>query len=267
MQRGTKEQHELFELLYPNSDILTGLYTEEVTTIPEASIAMLDRFLSLIPKIAKKSKILIVGSGYGTIAQHIVSTHMCRVDCINLDNVQNAYNQEQILLNGFEKKLYILEATSSAELPVDREFYNIVICQEFASYAEDKQTLLRNIHRTLLPEGRFLISDFVKGDGFKSDANISEKLGHSIPLWDATEIKKILSKNGLQRIYGKNLTDELIEHNAELLKVVDTNSETIESKLGKGKSKAHLEAIQARQGALADDEYNWFFHIYQKMNV
>ncbi len=267
MRQGHAGEYELLNTLFANDDLNIGYYKEEDTKIDKARELMLLRILRLVPKIAKKTKFLVVGAGWGTAAMTIVDTYLCRVDSISTTKKEQDHLEKALKKKEYEKKLYTHLSERHVDLPTETDNYNVLLSQEVMSYVEDKRKLFIVYHASLMAEGRLVMTDFLQGEKYESKH--SDLFGHSdaIPLWTDLDVEKLTNKSGLQKVYNKDFSPELIGHYQYIIKELDIKKATVDKKLGKGASQKHTDIYKAKIEALEKGAIKWCLYVYQKINI
>lgn len=267
MRQGHKGEYELLNTLFVHDDLNVGYYKEEDTKIKKARELMLLRILRLVPKIAKKTKFLVVGAGWGTTAMSIVDTYLCRVDSISTTKKEQDHLEKALKKKEYEKKLYTYLTEKHIDLPTETDNYNVLLSQEVMSYVEDKRKLFIVYHASLMAEGRLVLTDFLKGK--KSDDKYDGLFGHSEenPLWTELDVEKLTNKSGLQKVYNKDFSPELIGHYQYIINELDAKAKAVDKKLGKGAAKKHSDIYKTKIQALEKGAVKWCLYVYQKINI
>ncbi len=267
MKTGHQGEYELFRALWGKKDIHIGFFKTEDTTIPQASKLMLARMIRLIPKIAKKTKFLVIGSGFGTVANSIVKEFECRVDCVNNDPDENKVNQKWVEKHSFEKKLFIIENENFEDLPIERDNYNLALAQEMASFVEDKQKLFRGLFGSMVAEGRLIFTDFLEGDQPLTESESVDYFGFDGQLISEKELEVITKKNSFQKVFSKDMTDQLDLFYKEVIKEIEKQRPKVEKKLTKAVVDNHVSIYKSKGKMIKAKKIKWVLHIYQKINV
>jgi len=223
--------------------------------------------LRLVPKIAKKTKFLVVGAGWGTSALSIVDTYLCRVDSISTVKKEQDHLEKLLKKKEYEKKLYTYLTEQHVDLPTETDNYNVLLSQEIMSYVEDKRKLFIVYHASLMAEGRLVMTDYLRGE--KADKKFDGLFGHSeeIPLWTELDVEKLTNKSGLQKVYNKDFSPELIGHYKYISQELAAKEKVVDKKLGKGTTAKHLDIYKTKIKALEKGAVKWCLYVYQKINI
>lgn len=266
MRNGHAGEHELLNTLYKNDDLNIGWFKDDDTTVDEARSLMIDRILRLVPKIAKKTKFLVVGSGHGYTPISIVDKHLCRVDAVTTDPSSIKIIEKVVKDKAYEKKLYPLHTEELHNLPTETDNYNVLLSQEVMSYVEDKRRLFVVYHASLMAEGRLVLTDFISDKELSADE--VKLFGYEDPsLWTLKNLEKLTDKTGLQRVYTKDFSPEIIGYYKHIRKQVEENQAKVDKKMGKGSAKEHQEIYDKKIKLLEKGKVKWCLFVYQKINV
>jgi cyclopropane fatty-acyl-phospholipid synthase-like methyltransferase len=266
MRQGHQGEYELLNVIFKNDDLNIGYFKSDDIDIVEARSLMLDRILRLVPKIAKKTKFLVAGSGYGTTAMSIVDKHLCRVDSVTTDKSSIAPLTKEIEKKEYQKKLYPHLTDTIDNLPTETDNYNVLMSQEIISRVEDKRKMFIVYHASLMAEGRLVVTDFFSTDGLKKDGH--ELFGYEdSSLWTELDAEKLTNKSGLQKVYSKDFSPELIGYYTHLIDVVKKNAAKVDKKLGKGSADKHIDIYEKKIKLLKKGTAKWSLFVYQKINV
>lgn len=267
MKKGHEGEYDLFRAVWGKKDIHIGSFKNDEVTIPQASKLMLDRMIRLIPKIAKKTKFLVLDSGFGTVANSIVKEFECRVDCVNIDKDENKVNQKWVEKNSFEKKLFIIENENYEDLPIERDNYNLALAQEIASFVEDKRKLFRGLFGSMVAEGRLIFTDFLEGDKVLTESESKDLFGFHGQLISEKNLEKVTKKNSFQKVFAKDMTDQLQLFYENVISEIEKNRAKVEKKLSKKVVDDHIAIYNSKVKIIKDKKIKWVLHIYQKINV
>lgn len=260
-----KKSQTIYRNLWGGDDLHVGLYDDAAMTPFEAARATTDRMLKLFPKINRSTRILILMSGFGTAARYIAETCNCKVDCLNDDEVQNAFNQVEIDKLELTKKIIV--TTGSVDyMPYAPDTFDYVIAQDSFSITDRKEEMFRAIHRVMKPEGRLVFSAIMVKDGL-SDTTMERV--QQLPVEDLITLPQyeMDAKRGFfQQIYSIQRDEHLPIHFSKLADILREN----EKDLVKQSSKAFVEerlkacddfATLGKEGALG-----WGILLFQKLN-
>ncbi|MFK7825874.1 MAG: cyclopropane-fatty-acyl-phospholipid synthase family protein [Oligoflexales bacterium] len=144
--------------IWGGEDIHIGIYEEDSDSIFDASRKTVSTMGSLTPILNNQSKVLDIGSGFGGSARFLAKKYKCKVECLNLSEVQNAVNR---ILNKNEKLENLISVTAGnfEELPYEAQFYDVVWCQDAILHSKNRQRVLQEVYRVLKHQGMFILTD------------------------------------------------------------------------------------------------------------
>lgn len=252
--------------LWEGEDRPVGIYKPKGASISEAAQQTVKKMLRLIPKLKKSSRVLVLGSNFGTTARYLVEKYGCRVDCLNDNPAENSFNEQQIADNKWEKKVSVTTGQPDS-LPFDRLTYDLVWSQDLSRHEGKRNLIFHEVHRVLLNSGRFIFTD-----AFRSDECDKETLQRTV---DPAILKQLITpkryerigrKAALQRIYHNEMTPQLLAHyEAVLADLEDKRKKIIDLSSAKQFEDLQQEAEawhRAAEGGCID----WGIMIFQKIN-
>lgn len=260
-----KKSQTIYRNLWGGDDLHVGLYDKGDMTPFEAARATTDRMVRLLPKINRSTRILILMSGFGTAARYIAANQKCKVDCLNDDKVQNAYNQAQIDKEELTKKVTV-SFGSVDYMPYDPETFDYVIAQDSFSITANKGQMFRAIHRVMKPEGRLVFSALMVKDDLPEAAlqRVAE-----LPVEDLitmSQYEQDARRGFFQQIFSVERDQHVATHFAKLAEILREN----EAELTKQSSAAFVqERITACENFVAlakDGHLGWAILVFQKLN-
>lgn len=260
-----KKSQTIYRNLWGGDDLHVGLYDKADLTPFEAARATTDRMLRLFPKINRSTRILILMSGFGTAARYIAETQNCKVDCLNDDEEQNAFNQAEVDKLELTKKVTVTYG-SVEYMPYAPDTFDYVIAQDSFSITDQKEPMFRAIHRVMKPEGRLVFSAILANEGLTESVNarIAE-----LPVEELTTLSQyeMDAKRGFfQQIFTIERPQHLATHFTKLAAILREN----EADLVKQSSRAFVdERIKACEDFTAlgnEGHLGWGILLFQKLN-
>lgn len=265
----TADQDRLTQLqlkIWKGEDRPVGIYKPKDTPIDEAAQQTIKKMLRLIPKLKKSSRVLVLGANFGTSARYLVEKYGCRVDCLNANTEQNAFNEQQIAANGWEKKISVA-AGQPDSLPFDRLTYDLVWAQDLSRHGGKRTLIFHEVHRVLLNSGRFIFTD-----AFKSDECDKETLQKTV---DPAILKQLVTpkrydrigrKAALQRIYYNEMSPQLLAHYEAVIAELERKQKKIIDQSSRQQYDALLAEAEAWKRAAEGGCIDWGIMIFQKIN-
>ncbi len=204
-------------------------------------------------------------SGFGTAARYIARDFQCKVDCLNDDPLQNAYNLAKIKESELEKKVTVTEGTVDY-LPYDPETFDFVISQDSFSTTAEKRQMFRAIHRVMKPEGRLIFSAMMRGDilSAKEEEKLSCLPTEELPTQE--EYERDARRGFFQSIYGLNLSKHLSTHCNKMGQVLRKNQEDFSAKISQRFVKRKLDTFDNMKDLAEAGALRWGILMFQKSN-
>ncbi len=213
-----------YAVIWGGEDIHTGIYESTLDTIAQASRRTEEKIVSLL-KLDKSSRVLDVGSGYGGPARYLAKTTGCRVDCLNISDVQNQRTQQLNEQQGMTAQVQIIEG-SFEEMPIPDQQYDVVVSQDAILHSGDRSQVLKEVARVLKSGGDFIFTDPMQTDNCPA--------GVLQPVLDRIHLKSLGSFSfytqtaqtvGLEVVQLIDMPEQLINHYARVLKEVEMRYE------------------------------------------
>ncbi|SEQ96629.1 SAM-dependent methyltransferase [Neolewinella agarilytica] len=242
-----------------------GIYKDESLSPFEASRVTTDRMLRLLPRIKRSTKILVLQSGFGTAARYIAETHQCKIECLNDDKVQNAFNQSRI----DEMELGKMVKVSFGDvdyMPYEPDTFDFVIAQDSFSITAQKRQMFRAIHRVMKPEARLVFSAIMRGD--KVDAE-GDKLINSLPVEELITLEDYeqdAKKGFFQQIYNLDLSQHLAIHFRKMAESLTENKEDMVEQTSNKFVDKRMHTCKTIQKLAESGQLNWGILMFQKLN-
>lgn len=259
----TQKSQEIYRNLWGGDDLHVGIYKDKKLSPAEAARATTDRMLRLLPRIKRSSRILILQSGFGTAARYIANENKCKVDCLNEDEVQNAYNQGQIDAMDLTKRVKVAKGDVDY-MPYAPNTFDMVIAQDSFSITARKGQMFRAIHRVMKPEGRLIFSAIMRSENKGNDPRIDE-----LPVRELITMEDYnyqAQRGFFQQIYTLELSDHLATHFRKLVKSLKENKPELVKKSSEKFVKQRMQTSKAFRDLAEDGCLDWGILMYQKLN-
>lgn len=261
----TRKSESIFRNQWGGDDLHVGIYRNEKLRPFEASRLTTDRMLKLLPRIKRSTRILVIQSGFGTTARYIANEHNCKVDCLNDDPQQNAYNLAQIEADELTKKMTVTEGNVDY-MPYAPETFDFVISQDSFSTTVEKRQMFRAIHRVMKPEGRLIFSAIMRGDDVSAEEEAKLNNLPTEELLTREEYESDARRGFFQSIYGLNLSKHLSTHYSKLGDVLRENQEEISAKINKRFVERKMKTCTQMEELAQDGALRWGILMFQKSN-
>jgi len=150
--------------IWGGEDIHIGLYDPPGLDIAAASHATVVKLAALVDGLKETTRVLDIGSGYGGAARHLAKTYGCRVTCLNLSDVQNAYNEKKNREQGLSSLVRVVHGNFE-RLPFQSGDFDVVWSQDAIQHSAHRPKVLAEVARVLGPGGQFVFTDPMQADG------------------------------------------------------------------------------------------------------
>ncbi|MFK7933759.1 MAG: methyltransferase domain-containing protein [Saprospiraceae bacterium] len=253
--------------LYKTGGMHIGTYKKGKKNPADGANNTTLRLIRFLPNIKKKTRMLILGSDYGAAARYIVEKYNCKVDCLNISELQNKFNRKQAEADELDDYLTVNKGVF-AKTPFERETYDIIWSQDALYYSKEKLKIFREVVRLLQPEGRFIFTDIM----LNSEESIPElkKLLPAIHFKNmATEdqYKKLSSRVDLERAYLRTIPEQLVTHFENVLSKVESDQKELIEKSNKKTVETQTEELKGWLTAAESGYLSWGIMMFQKRNV
>jgi len=152
---------EFYSRIWGGEDIHVGIYESEDDSIRDASRRTVARMAELLPDTEDGSRALDLGAGYGGAARFLARERGCRVDCLNLSEVQNRRNREMNRQAGLDGRIEMFEGDFE-DLPFDAQIYDVAWSQDAILHSGRRRRVLDEVDRVLEPGGNFIFTDIMQ---------------------------------------------------------------------------------------------------------
>lgn len=125
----TTETDRLYAAIWGGEHIHYGIYHQRDESIHDASVRTVKTIANTLENLARNSRVIDLGAGYGGAGRYLAQKYGCQVCCLNLSEVQNQrnrqLNQEQNLTDSVE----VIQG-SFENIPYPDNSFNIVWSQD-----------------------------------------------------------------------------------------------------------------------------------------
>lgn len=253
--------------IWGGTDIHVGLYRgveglTDTDDIPKASARTVERMASYVGPDSS-TRILDVGSGYGGSARHLAKKYGCKVTCLNLSEVENERNREANRAEGLDHLIDVVDGAFEA-IPFKDDSFDVVWSQDAFSHSAERDRVVSEVARVLVPGGRFIFTDLMADDDTPVETlgPILERL-HLTSMGTLGFYRKSTADAGFKDLGFDDLSKQLPLHYGRVLEETERRdselSGTISAEYLK-KMKAGLREWVARGEA---GDLAWGIHRYQ----
>lgn len=151
-----------YEQVWGGEDIHIGLY-DETDNIPEASRKTVTTMVDNLRSLNDQSRVIDLGAGYGGSARYLAKQSGCNVTCLNISQVQNSRNRVLNQQQGFDKQIEVRHG-SFEEIPCPDSSMDIVWSQDSFLHSSQKEKVLSEISRIMVPGGELIFTDPMQAD-------------------------------------------------------------------------------------------------------
>ncbi|MCB1521513.1 MAG: methyltransferase domain-containing protein [Hyphomicrobiaceae bacterium] len=150
--------------IWGGEDIHIGFYEPPDLDIAAASLKTVEAMARHLDGIGADARVLDIGSGYGGAARHLARTRGLHVACLNLSDVQNAYNQQRNRAAKLDGLVRVVHGNFE-KLPFENCSFDVVWSQDAILHSGNRRRVLEEVARVLKPGGRFVFTDPMQADG------------------------------------------------------------------------------------------------------
>jgi ubiquinone/menaquinone biosynthesis C-methylase UbiE len=210
-----------YATIWGGEDIHIGTYEHEEDSIFEASRRTVRKILSMLT-LNESSQVLDVGSGYGGPARYFVKTTGCKVDCLNISEVQIERTLRLNQQHGMTDRVKVIEG-SFEEMPIENSKYDVVMSQDAILHSGNRHKVLEEIARVLKPGGEFIFTDPMQSDDCPPGVlrPVLERI-HLDSMGSFGFYTKTAVAVGLETLEVLEMTDQLITHYRRVLEEIDS---------------------------------------------
>jgi len=211
-----------YAAIWGGEDIHIGLYNApEGDSIYEASRRTVTKLAEQL-NLDSNKKVLDIGSGYGGTARYLATTFGCKVDCLNLSEVQNQRNRELTEKSGLNAQVSVTDGSFEAIPFADNE-YDTVVSQDAILHSGHREQVIKEVTRVLKVGGDFAFTDPMQADD--CPAGVLQPVLDRIHLETLGSIgfyQKTANSLGLDTVNTIEMTDQLINHYSYVLRELET---------------------------------------------
>ena len=262
-----KENDAFYFDIWGGENIHIGFYKKPEDSIKEASRNTVWTMVRKLKPIKKNQRILDIGAGYGGAARLLAEKYGCKIDCLNLSEVENERNRKMNKDAELEELVSVTDGNFE-KLPFERETFDLVWSQDALLHSNKKEKVFREVARVLKPEGRFIFTDLMQTEDCPKNAlkevlaPLSLKKLGSIKLYE-----KLARKADLERVIIAKRPAQLINHYKKVLEALDEQHTTIVKKLNEEFVDKMRTNVQLWIDAGEKEYVTWGILQFQKRNI
>ncbi len=251
--------------MWGGDDLHVGSYSDKIDNPTEAARATTDRMLRLLPRIKKSTRMLVLQAGFGTAARYIAETHQCKVECLNDNEVQNAFNQKQIEAAELHKLMNVTLGDVDY-MPYNPDYFDFVFAQDSFSITAQKRQMFRAIHRVMKPEARLIFCAIMRAD--KVSPAGEERIA-SLPVEElitAQDYEDDARRGFFQKVYALDLSKNLAIHFAKLEESLEANRQEMAKQTSEKFVSERKRVCQIFRELAEEGDLRWGIMMFQKLN-
>lgn len=199
--------------IWGGEDIHIGLYgpeDEDIATASQRTVATMA--VRLRNRLSRESRVIDLGAGYGGAARWLAATVGCHVTCVNLSETQNVRNRDLTRAAQLDDRVVVRDG-SFEEIPCGDTLFDIAWSQDSILHSADRERVLREVDRVLVPNGEFIFTDPMQADSCPPGvlAPVLERI-HLDSLASFEFYRQAARKLGWQEIAVSDMTNHLVRH-------------------------------------------------------
>lgn len=218
---------QFYATIWGGEDIHIGLYEKESDSIFDASRRTVERMASQIKDLESKTRILDIGAGYGGSARYLAKTYGCHVTCLNLSETQNVRNRDLNQSQALNLLINVADG-SFEEISLPDGVVDTVWSQDALLHSGDRPRVFAEVARVLAKGGHFIFTDIMQHESCDLEAlqPILDRI-HLDSLGSLETYRKLATVLGLEEVEWTDLTPQLSNHYAHVLKEVEEKFENL----------------------------------------
>lgn len=151
-----------YSSVWGGEDIHVGVYQSAEEPIADASRRTVERMAAGLGLTADSS-VLDLGSGFGGSARYLAETFGCRVQALNLSEVENQRHRELNSARDLTGRIEVVDG-SFESIPFPDSSVDVVWSQDAFLHSGDRIRVLEEIRRVLKPGGQLVFTDPMAAD-------------------------------------------------------------------------------------------------------
>jgi sarcosine/dimethylglycine N-methyltransferase len=206
------EADSFYAAIWGGEDIHIGVYQLPDEAVAQASARTVETMALQLEGIDESWRVLDIGAGYGGAGRYLASRFGCRVDCLNLSEVQNARNRTLTHEAGLDDKIRVVHA-SFESIPEPDASYDAVWSQDAILHSGERVKVLTEVARVLKPGGHFVFTDPMQTDDCPPDVlqPVLDRI-HLDTLASPGFYRENLAKLGLKEVGFDEMPTQLRTH-------------------------------------------------------
>ncbi|MQA04210.1 MAG: methyltransferase domain-containing protein [Streptosporangiales bacterium] len=216
--------------VWGGEDIHVGLYQTPDEDIFDASRRTVETMASQVT-LTPSTRVLDLGAGYGGAARYLAATYGCQVTCLNLSEVENERNRQMNVEQNLDHLINVADG-SFEELPFQDNGFDVVWSQDAFLHSGDRERVLEEAGRVLVPGGHIVFTDPMAADGCPKE-NLTPILARlNLDTMASPDFyREQLGRVGMKSVEFHDLTEQLPRHYGRVLAVLEQVESELEGKV------------------------------------
>ena len=164
----SEEADSFYAAIWGGEDIHIGIYQMTGEVVARASARTVETMALRLHDLTKQDRVLDIGAGYGGAGRALAKRYGCRVDCLNLSDVQNERNRQLTREAGLSDRVRVVHANFES-IPGEGDAYDAVWSQDAILHSGARDKVLAEVARVLKPGGSFVFTDPMQTDDCPPD--------------------------------------------------------------------------------------------------
>ena len=219
------EAGSFYSRVWGGDDIHIGIYGPPGDSVYAASSRTVAPMATRLPGLVEGARVLDLGAGYGGAARYLASTFDCRVDCLNLSDVQNATNCKLCEQAELADRVRVIHGSFDS-IPGPADAYDVVWSQDALLHSGARERVLREATRVLKPGGQLIFTDPMQTDDCPPDVlqPVLDRI-HLDSLASPGFYHRQLAALGLEEVAWIPMPEQLLRHYATVAAELDARQD------------------------------------------
>lgn len=204
-----------------------GIFQDYGEPMQKACLRTVRTMAALAGSVSSNTRILDIGSGYGGTARYLASRYGCRVDTLNLSEVQNRRSGDLNRQRGLDGRISIFHG-SFEDMPFDDESVDICWSIDAMLHSADRARVVQEAARVLRPGGELIFTDPMRTESCPPQVldPILERI-HLSDMGSVSFYRKAASVSGLEFLGFTDLSQHLVNTYSRVLDYTVENRESL----------------------------------------
>lgn len=244
-------------------DVHLGLFGEGIEDLPTAA-ARTNRVMAQAVKFTADTRVLDAGCGYGSAARYLAREHGCIVIGTNISQKELDLAQKRANHAGLDD-LVSFEYGDFHDLKYKDASFDVVWSQEAFLHGVDKNKILNEVKRVLVPGGHLVFTDILvrKGTPEEDRKRIYERV-KSPDMWDTDDYVAALEAQGFDIKRQDDWSPNVAKSYAWVRDQVQANREELEPLAGAGTVANTINALTFWVDSANAGKIGWAFFVAEK---